>query len=367
MSKMDSDAVERWSRWVRWSAGVFACLWPLAACLLLVNDPSVNALALGAMGVGCSGIGAFCMLPPERGLGWAGAPRVFVTAWVLAWTATFVWWWLGVPLVVSQPSVVFPTGAAVGRFLAIVTLAVTVGALVLGVVGAALLSWVYRYLATTRISRALRALTSSVAAALVCAGALAAVLATELDASKSVPLDHYLQALPVVQILENSRCAAFTHTDADPRLSSERCPAPQDHCQVGNNRQRSDVLCEALVLQRDQVAGAVLVSARTKTGLDPIVWCRTGGLLDCAETVFPVEVRTSVTVPRAWQVAAWLGLGLALSCVAAGWRVLRTKTVSTPEGGATQLDFAHRVSIVVLVVVAGTATPLVVSMLLGFR
>lgn len=364
---MDFGAVERWSRWVRRSAGVFACLWPPAVFVLGANDPSVSALALGAMGIGCAGIGVFAMLPPERGLGWAGAPRVFVTVWVLAWTATFVWWWLGVPLVVSQPSVVFPTGAAVGRFLAIVTLAVTVGALVLGVAGAALLSWVYRYLATTRISRAARALTSSVAAALACAGALAATLAIELDASKGVPLDRYLQALPVVQVLEDSRCAEFTDADAEPRLSPKPCSWPQEFCQVGNNRQRSDVPCEALVLQRDQTAAAVLVSARTKAGLDPILWCRSRELFDCPETVFPVEVRASVTVPRAWQVAAWLGLGLALIYVAAGWRVL-TKTVSTPEGAReTKFDFAHRVSIVVLVVVLGTATPLVVAMLLGFR
>jgi hypothetical protein len=365
---MDSGAVERWSRCVRWSAGVLACLWPASVFALPVHDPSVNALALGAMGVGCSGIGVFGMLRPERGLGWAGAPRVFVTAWVLAWTATFVWWWLGVPLVVSQPSVVFPTGAAVGRFVAIVTLVVTVGALVLGVGGAALLSWVYRYLATRRISHAGRALTSGVAAALVCAGVLAATLATELDASRGVPLDRYLQALSVVQILESSPCSAFTRTDAEPRLSPERCSSPQDFCQVGNNRQRSDVPCEALVLQRDQTAGALLVSARTKAGLDPIVWCRTRELFDCPETVFPADVRASVTVPRAWRFAAWLGLGLALIGLAAGWRVLLTKTVSTPEEAwATKLDFAHRVSIVVLVAVAGTATPLVVSMLLGFR
>jgi hypothetical protein len=365
---MNPGVVDCWSRRVRRVAAVLACTWPLSALVVLANDPSLNAFAFAAMAVGCSGIGVVCMLPPERGLGWVGAPRVFLTLWALVWTATFVGLWLELPLLVRVQSVVGPAGAAVGRFFAVATLVIHAGALLLGVIVAALVAWFYRFIARARISRTSCARASGVALVLVCGGALVATFVICCDAAKRVPLDRYLQVLPVVQVLEGSRCAGFTQTETERRLVPRRCAAPEDWCEVDNYRQPTNAPCEALVLQRDEKSHAALVSARTRTGLVPIVWCRTLEHPDCPDVVYPSHVMASVTVPVSWRVIPWVGLGMVLICAATAWRVVRAGGSSGyQEDGDAKLDFVHHVFVIALVASLGTATPLGVALALGFR
>jgi hypothetical protein len=311
------------------------------------------------------------MVLADGRLGWAGAARVFLATVFLAWTAAFCTLWLEAPIVVQQPEVGFPPGAAVASALALLTFG---GQLVVGV-SAVVLAFVvsqgYRAVATLRISRLGRACASGTTLGLCTLAVVALGVATELDASERVPLDRYPEALPVVQSLEGSRCASLEKVDGELRLVSEACDWPHEYCEVNAIRQHDDAPCGAFVVQRDAVSNALLVSARTKAGLAPIVWCLDTAGADCPHTLSALDVRGAVTIPLAWRLVAMLGVAIAFICVGTGWRALNWTSPGSPVTSADahglKLDFVHRVCVVALAVVLAMATPLLAALALGFR
>jgi hypothetical protein len=165
--------------------------------------------------------------------------------------------------------------------------------------------------------------------------------------TRGVPAsDVYLASLPVVAEAPKSDRYELDARSGEPRLIPRESDSATDYCRVGDVRQRSDEPCTGVVLKHDARRGAWLVEARTRRGLEPLLWC-SGHPTECPDFLAPRQLATAVGPPRTWLATAIAGALLALLAATLGL------------GRHPSVRFATRVSLAAACVALTTA-PLVV-------